>query len=170
MKTESRNSAHLSVVQQITNNTTSWIGHRTRDNENVVGGQTFITPADGDLENIEVFSAHVTKPGKVTMTLHHFDPLEKSWGPVIGSASIEINNTAVGKWVSFNIPGLRLDKGKTYGFRLESPDTYIGIGEAAGSHHTPPYSAGQEWQFLKKDQKGHSFSYFSLAFKVGIRA
>jgi hypothetical protein len=44
------------------------------------------------------------------MTLHHFDPLEKSWGPVIGSASIEINNAAVGKWVSFNIAGLRLDK------------------------------------------------------------
>jgi hypothetical protein len=171
MKTETKNSHHHhSAVEQVTNNTTSWLGHRSRDNEDVVTGQTFIAPSEGDLEAIEVFSSIVTKPGKVTMTLHNFDPQQKSWGPALGSASVDINNTEAGKWLAFNIPGLHLNKGKAYGFRLGSPDTYMGVGEAAGCHQKPPFGAGQEWQFTKKDQGGHSFSYFSLAFKVGLRA
>ncbi len=170
MKTETKNSHPHAAVEQVTNNTTSWLGHRSRDNEDVVTGQTFIAPSEGDLGAIEVFSTIVTKPGKVTMTLHDFDPQHKCWGPSLGSASVDINNAEAGKWLSFNIPGLHLDKGKAYGFRLESPDTYIGVGEAAGSHLKPPFGGGQEWQFTKKDQNGHSFSYFSLAFKVGLRA
>ena len=68
------------VVQQITNNTTSWIGHRSGVNENVVTGQTFVAPSGGDLEAIEVFSSIVTKPGKVIMTLHSFDPTIQKLG------------------------------------------------------------------------------------------
>jgi hypothetical protein len=158
------------VVQQVTNNTTSWIGHRSRDNENVVTGQTFIAPSGGDLEAIEVFSSIVTKPGKVIMTLHSFDPQHKSWGPALSTSSVDINNTETGKWLAFNMPGTHLDKGQAYGFRLESHDTFIGVGEAAGSHTTPPFAAGQEWQFTKSQSKGKCFSYFSLAFKVDMRA
>ena len=56
MKTETKKPHHHSAVEQVTNNTTSWIGRRTRDNEDVVTGQTFIAPSEGDLEAIEVFS------------------------------------------------------------------------------------------------------------------
>lgn len=170
MKTETKNPHHHSAVEQVTNNTTSWIGRRTRDNEDVVTGQTFIAPSEGDLEAIEVFSSIVTRPGKVTMTLHNFDVQQNSWGPALGSASVDINNGEAGKWLAFNIPGQHLDKGKAYGFRLGSTDTYIGVGEAAGSHQMPPFVAGQEWQFTKGDLVGQSFSYFSLAFKIGLRA
>ena len=69
MKTGNKNSHHLAVVQQVTNNATSWIGHR-RDNEDVISGQTFVAPKEGELAAIEVFSAIVTKPGKIIMTLH----------------------------------------------------------------------------------------------------
>ncbi len=158
------------VVQQITNNTTSWIGHRSGVNENVVTGQTFVAPSGGDLEAIEVFSSIVLKPGKVIMTLHSFDPQYKSWGPVLNTSSVNINNTEAGKWLAFNMKGMHLDKGQAYGFRLESPDTYIGVGEAVRSHTTPPFGAGQEWQFTKKQLTGKCFSYFSLAFKVDMRA
>ncbi len=170
MKTVTKNQPPFAAIEQVTNNTTSWLGHRMRDNEEVMAGQTFVAPSEGNLEAIEVFSSIVTKPGKVTMTLHQFDPQQKSWGPAMGSASVDITNNTAGNWLAFNIPGLRLDKGKAYGFQLGSSDTYMGLGEAAGSYQKPPFGAGQEWQFTKKDKSGNSFSYFSLAFKVGLRA
>lgn len=157
------------VIEQVTNNTTSWIGHRN-DNKDFLCGQTFIAPHDGDLESIEVFPSIVTKPGKVVMTLHNFDPQQKIWGPAIGSTSLELSNSNSDKWVSFKMPGMLLNQGKSYGFRLESENAYVGLGEAVGSHLKPPFLNGQEWKFVDKDQQGNSFTYFSLAFKVGLRA
>ena len=170
MKTENKNLQSHAILEQITNNTTSWVGHRTIDKEDLASGQTFIATSEGNLETIEVFSSIVTKPGTMIMTLHHFDSLQKSWGPALGSASVHVNSSATGKWIAFNIPGMHLNKGKAYGFRLESPDSYVGVGEAAGSHQTPPFSSGQEWQFTKNQKNTQSFSYFSLAFKVDTRA
>jgi len=169
MKTASKNS-FTPVIQQVTNNTTSWIGHRPKDNEDLVTGQTFVAPSEGDLEAIEVYPSIVTKPGKIVMTLHSFDAQHKSWGPALGTASIDVTNNETGKWVSFDMKGTHLNKGQAYGFRLASPDTYVGVGEAAGSHTTPPFGAGQEWQFTKNQSNGKCFSYFSLAFKVDMRA
>jgi hypothetical protein len=159
-----------SVLEQTTNNTTSWIGHQKIDNKDIIGGQTFISPSEADLDSIEVLANMVSIPGKVVMTIHNFDTHLKSWGPALGSASVDFNGTDCGKWKSFNISGLHLHKGSSYGFRLESPHSYIGMAEAASSYQTPILNTGQEWQFSNKDQKGHSFSYFSLAFKVAVRA
>lgn len=170
MSTHTKISSLQPSVQQVTNNTTSWIGHRPGDNKDVVGGQTFIATTEGDLEAIEVFSSIVTDAGKVVMTLHSFDQQHKSWGPALGSASVEFNKADTGKWVAFNLPGLHLNKGQAYGFKIESADTFIGVGEAVGSHAQPPYAAGQEWKFTSNNQKGDAFSYFSLAFKVDLKA
>ena len=164
-----KNSPLPAVVEQITHNTTSWIGHRPGADRDIISGQTFIAPSEGDLETIEVFPSFITDPGKVVLTLHSFDPLQKSWGPVLSSASINLDRDDTDKWITFKITGLHLDEGKTYGFRLESPDAFIGFGEAAGSHQQPPFNSGQEWQFTNSDKRGLSFSYFSLAFKVGLR-
>lgn len=164
-----QNKASKAIIEQVTNNTTSWIGHRS-DNKEVLCGQTFVSPSEGELDSIQVFSSIVTTPGSVKMTLHNFDPARKSWGPAIGSASIDIKNSYTGQWISFYIPGMRLIKGNAYGFRLESTNAYMGVGEAAGSSSQPPFNDGQEWQFINNDPQGHSFSYFSLAFKVGLRA
>lgn len=158
------------LIQQITNNATSWIGHHQTENKNIVGGQTFIAPSEEDLEAIEVFTSIVTTPGEVLMTVHTFDPEMKSWGPVIGSAKVDLNRADNGKWKTFNIPGLHLNRGKAYGFRLESSNSYIGVGETIGSSQTPPFLNGQEWKFTNNDQKGQSYSYFSLAFKIDVRA
>jgi hypothetical protein len=158
------------AAEQVANNTTGWIGHVPGQKETIARGQTFIANAEGDLQVIEIFSNIVSDPGKVVMTLHHFDPQARSWGPALGSASVEFQKADSGKWVAFNMPGLRLDKGKYYGFRLDSQDSYIGVGEAAGSAKQPPFNPGQEWEFTPDNQKGDCFSYFSLAYKVGIRA
>ena len=170
MNTNAKNPLTKAVIEQITNNTTSWIGHHTFDNKDIVGGQTFIAPSEEELEAIEVFTSIVATPGKVLMTVHNFDTQLKSWGPVVGSASEEFNRTDTGKWKSFNISGLHLNKGKTYGFRLESPNCFIGVGETIGCYDTPLLINGQEWKFINKDQEGQSFSYFSLAFKIDVRA
>jgi hypothetical protein len=157
------------VIEQVTNNTTSWIGRRT-DNKELLCGQTFISPTDGDLETIEIYSSIVSKPGKVVMTLHHFDQQNKTWGPPIASSSMEVNNSFSGKWIPFHIPGMHFVKNGSYGFRLESSTAYMGLGEAAGSYAQPPFRDGQEWQFTNHNQEGNPFSYFSLAFRVGLRA
>ena len=171
MKTAFETTISNQLVQQTNNNTTTWIGHMPgKDSDDIVGGQTFIAHAEGDLDNIQVYSSVVANPGKVSLTLHAFNTEENSWGAVLGSTSIEISKQDNDKWISFKIPGLHLSKGKTYGFKLESAESFIGVGEAAGSHEQPPFSEGQEWQFKNKEQKGNSFSYFSLAFKVGLRA
>jgi hypothetical protein len=158
------------TIEQTNHNATIWIGHSAIDNKETLCGQTFVASTGGDLESIEVFSSMVTNPGNVVLTLHNFDPQQRTWGPVIGSANVEVNNTTFEKWVRFNIPGLHLEKGKTYGFRLACSNSFMGVGEAAGSHAQPPFANGEEWQFTPADQKGNSFSYFSLAFKVGLRA
>lgn len=166
MNTNTTNSS----VQQITNNATSWVGHHPRENKEIGRGQTFVAHTEGNVEAIEVYTNIVTRPGHVMMTIHSFDPQQKSWGPALSSTSVECNQSDSGKWMAFNIPSLHLNKGESYGFRLESHDSYIGVGEAAGSAKQPPFSTGQEWHFTGSDQNADAFSYFSLAFKVGIRA
>ncbi len=169
MNTPTRSNHSQEATRQTTNNTTGWIGHLPGHKEHISRGQTFMVDADGDLQTVEVFSNMVKDNGHVVMTVHNFDPNQKSWGPALGSARVEFKKTDSGKWIEFNIPALHLDKGKSYGFRLDSEDACIGVGEAAGSSKHPPFKTGQEWKFTNNN-KGDSFSYFSLAFKLGITA
>jgi hypothetical protein len=157
-------------LEQVTTNCTRWIGHRKMDNQDVISGQTFEANAEGDLEKIEVFSSLVTQPGEVTMTMHTYDPENKTWGPALDSCKVDFNNSTSEKWVPFDMHGIHLQKGLSYGFKIESHKAYIGVGEAAGSHHTPPFKQGQEWEFTENNQQGRCYTYFSLAFKVGLRA
>ncbi|RZK47506.1 MAG: hypothetical protein EOO94_00465 [Pedobacter sp.] len=159
-----------SIAEQTVNNATSWIGHRNFDDKDVVAGQTFVAGAGGDLETIEVFTSVITKPGKILMTVYDFDEQHNQWGASLGSASVAIGKDSHDSWLPFPLKGLHLDKGKSYGFKLESDDTYIGVGEAAGSAHHPPLESGKEWKFENKNHQPHSFRYFSLAFKVGVKA
>jgi len=169
MSTNQKNSSLQTGLEQTVNNTTSWIGHANGDSKEIVKGQTFVSSSEGDLVSVEIFSNMVTRPGNVIMTVHSFDPQKKAWSNPLGTTTVAFNNDSTGKWVPFPISGLRLAKGQSYGFRLVSPDSLIGVGEAAGSFKNPPLNAGQEWRFTNNDA-GDSFSYFSLAFKVGIRA
>lgn len=170
MNTNNHFPAVRPTVEQITHNATTWFGHRRYDNNNMATGQTFLAPAEGDLDSIEVFSSIVTKPGKVTMTLHSFDPQQNKWGPSMGASTVEFNHHSNGKWIPFPLQGLHLNKGLTYGFKLESSETYVGVGEAAWSTNHPSYVVGKEWRFINNSQTPDAYAYFSLAFKVGLRA
>ena len=159
-------------VEQLLHNTTSWLGHRKADQKEIITGQTFIAPTEGELEAIEVFSSIVAKPGEVVMTLYSFDSQTETWGSALGTAQVVFNGSLNNKWVAFKIPGLHLTKGMAYGFRLQSHDSYVGIGEAVGSAKHPPFTSGKEWKFSNAHSKtdAHSYAYFSLAFKVGLKA
>jgi hypothetical protein len=157
------------VLTQVENNTTFWIGHLLADPDDHIAGQTFQCPANGELDNIQVLSSIVHIPGKLTLTLHDFDPVKKNWGPAIRTSTLILEKDYDSKWIQFAMQPLTLIKDKTYAFRLQTPDALIAIGEAA-SVTTRPFSYGQEWTGSSADLKGHYFTYFSLAFKVEMRA
>ncbi|MEO7308282.1 MAG: hypothetical protein ABIR78_10745 [Ferruginibacter sp.] len=164
--------AHLrAVVQQTTNNTTCWIGHFTGESKSRISGQTFTCPDDGDLDCIEVFSSHVTNDGPVDLTVYSFNPETKAWGASLGTSKVEFSNSSTGNWISFPLHGIHLQKGMTYGFRLQSEAGLIGVGEAVSSvDEILPNAVGQEWMANSENQPGNFYSYLSLAFKVEMRA
>jgi len=170
METNQSKSHLRAVVQQVTNNATSWIGQWKGEAKNRISGQTFFCPSEGELDCIEIFSAHVTNSGPVNLTIHAFDNENRTWGPVLGTSQVQFNNLDTGKWISFPLNGLRLQQGMTYGFRLKSETGLIGVGEAAGSVGHLPYNGGQEWAAASEDLPGSFYTYLSLAFKVALRA
>lgn len=170
METNRSRSPLQVVVQQVTNNTTTWIGHRQGETKSRITGQTFTCPTSGELDSIEVLATHVTRNGPVDLTIHLFDVETKTWGAVLGKSAVEFNKNNTGHWISFPLNGLPLQKGKTYGFRLKSESGFFGVGEAAGSINQLPYTGGQEWVSTSDDQPGRYYTYLSLAFKVELRA
>jgi hypothetical protein len=158
-----------SLVAQTENNATLWIGHLQNDPTEHFGGQTFDCPADGFLDNIQLFAETIPNPGDVYLTLHEFDNNSKRWGNAIAETTLNVQQDDREKWICFNLPPVQLRKSNSYGFRIHSYDALIGFGEAChDTHH--PFSFGHEWLGSSSNQKGNYFSYFSLAFKVEMRA
>jgi hypothetical protein len=156
------------VITQTLNNTTLWVGHLQNDPTDHFAGQTFSCPAEGQLDNIQIFSSAVQHPGEMVLSLHAFDPSNKTWGPAIVSSSVEVNKKDEAKWIQFQLASVPLEKGKTYGFRLHTKNAMVAIGEAAAGTRNP--FEGQEWHGNSSDQKGQYFTYFSLAYKIEICA
>jgi hypothetical protein len=132
-------------------------------------GQTFKCPTAGVLDNIQVYSSAVHNPGELTLTLHEFDPATKNWGLAIGNSGVSLQKGDAAKWIRFELDPVPLNREVTYGFRLQTKDAMIGIGEAATGTQQP-FTFGHEWNGDSKNQQGHFFSYFSLAFKVEMCA
>lgn len=157
------------VLTQAENNTTLWIGHLQTDPTDHFGGQTFICPAEGQLDNIQLFASSVHNPGDVQLTLHEFDPIHKTWGPSLADCTTHVHKEDDHQWIRFSLPTLALKKSSAYGFRVKATNGMIGLGEAACDNQHP-FTFGHEWNADSTNQKGHFYSYFSLAFKVEMRA
>jgi hypothetical protein len=153
------------ILSQPANNTTTWIGHLQSDPVSHLAGQTFISPEDGMLESIQVYSSLVQYPGKLTLTLHEFDDDSKNWTHAFAESSFIVSKNDKEKWLTFHFDFAELTKNQTYGFRLQSPDAMIGIGELARSNDQPCLF-GQEWNADSNNIAGSYFSWFSLAFKL----
>lgn len=155
------------VLSQTENNTTLWIGHLPAESTEHFGGQTFSCPSDGTLDNIQVYSAAVTTPGEVALTFHEFDPATRNWGTTISESRVKMDTNDSSRWIRFDLSPASLSRNKFYGFRLYSTDGMVGLGEAAAEAQHP-FAFGQAWNGDTHNQKGNFFSYFSLAFKLGI--
>lgn len=160
----------LPVAVQTGNNSTGWIGDMPGSEEHFIKGQTFKPDKDGALCYIDVFPNIIPRKAKVMMTIYDFDSDKDHWGNSMGATTMQMNSIDSGKWVSFEFAGLTLEKGKTYGFKLDVEDAYIGMGEACGSYKQPVLQTGKEWQFTRKNPDGNAFTYFSLAFRVEVAA
>ena len=170
METNQSRSNLKAVVQQVANNTTSWIGHRHGESKSRISGQTFTCPTEGKLDAIEVLLTHLTNNGPVNLTIHQFDAENKTWGAELASSTVEFDRQDTGQWISFPVNGLQLQKGVMYAFRLKSEAGLVGVGEAAGIVNHLPYNGGQEWIASSDDRSGSYYTYLSLAFKVAMRA
>ena len=157
------------ALEQLHRNTCLWIGHLNSGPADHFAGQTFQCPEEGSLSNIQVYSIAVSHPGRLILTLHEFDKQRKNWGQVLSSAEIEVDENDAGNWIQFPLQTVHLHKDRTYGFRLKSPDTLVAIGEAAWSSKDP-FTYGEEWNINNIENKDHYYRYFSLAFKVELRA
>jgi hypothetical protein len=169
MKTMKYASHHHPALEQLQTNTCSWIGHMDAGSVDHLAGQTFECPDDGELDNIQVYSAAVPHPGKVILTLHSFDSRTKTWGPILSSSEIKVGNDDAEHWMHFRLPAVVLHKNNTYGFRLKSPDALVAVGEAVWPGKSP-FVYGEEWNSNNNDRSDHYYRYFSLAFKVEMRA
>jgi len=103
------------------------------------------------------------------LTLHEFDPNNKTWGPALASSSLDLQRGDDSRWVRFELQPVHLHRELTYGFRLQTNDALIGLGEAA-TVNKHPFTFGHEWKGDSTDEKGQYFTYFSLAFKVEMCA
>jgi hypothetical protein len=166
-----KNSSHppRPVLSQAHNNTTLWIGHLKTDPTDHFAGQTFTCPAEGQLDNIQLYSTAVQYGGEVVLTLHEFDIGKKNWGPAIGSAAIEVHKGDHAKWIRFSLTPVQLRKDITYGFRVQTNNALVGLGEAA-TGTKQPFTFGHEWSGDSRNERGHFYSYFSLAFRVELCA
>ena len=156
------------VITQTLNNTTLWVGHLQTDPNDHFAGQTFECPATGELNNIQIFSSAVHRPGEMLLTVHAFDAATKAWGPALVSSSVEIDRNDSSKWLRFDLPSVVLQKGETYGFRLQAKDAFVAVGEAASGILNP--FEGEEWHADTQDTQGRFYKYFSLAYKVEMCA
>ncbi len=163
------NNAVRSLLSQTQNNTTLWIGHLQTDPNDHIGGQTFICPSEGLLNNIQVYSSAVPHPGELTLSLHEFDRQSKTWGPAIAHSSKVLHQKDVACWIRFDLEAVSLKRETCYGFRLQSANALVGLGEAV-SHAKKPFPFGLSWNADTRNTKGRYFNYFSLAFKVELCA
>lgn len=169
MQTLKKSSHTRPVLSQAQNNTTLWIGHLQPDPTDHFAGQTFTCPAEGQLDNIQLYSATVQNSGEVILTLHEFDANLKNWGPSIGRSQLEVQKGDNDKWIRFDLPPVFLHKDIVYGFRVQANEAMIALGEAATGTKNP-FTFGHEWSGDSRNEKGHFYSYFSLAFKVELCA
>lgn len=165
MKTTKLSGISQPVLTQAKTNTTLWIGHLPTHPTDHFGGQTFRCPVEGSLDNIQLFFSAIQYPGKITLTIHEFDNTTKTWGTPIESSDLLVKKDDHDRWVQFDFSYIRLEKDKVYGFRLQSANALVGIGEAE-SETKSPYTFGHQWKADSKNERGNYFSYFSLAFKI----
>lgn len=157
------------VVSQLENNSSQWLGRLPSSPGEIMVGQTFVTPSSGKVGSINVYSEMIQNNGHVTITVHQFDELLHQWGPVLGTAVLDVKKQSHPDWLQFEIPEVKLEKNTCYGFRLKSEDALVAVSEVAWGNNNKGLK-GEEWSAKNNEADGHYYNFFSLVFQVGLRA
>ena len=65
MNTSVKNPIIKAVVEQVSNNATSWLGHHKFDNKDIECGQTFVAPSEGELQQLHLQAAAGAQSARV---------------------------------------------------------------------------------------------------------
>lgn len=169
MKTYYPAAGSSTVISQLEKNSSQWLGSLPITNQSFKVGQTFVTPANTTVDVIQVSAETIQCNGHVELIFHEFDEKSHTWGAELGKAKITVSRKSADSWLKFELGTIRLEKNKTYGFILTSNDALVAISEVAwGQQDLKP--SGEEWSFGSKEGKEHFFNYFSLVYRVGLRA
>ncbi|HEY9361991.1 MAG TPA: hypothetical protein VIQ00_01925, partial [Chitinophagaceae bacterium] len=98
---QSNNSNIHPALMQIKNNTIYWVGHLPNDFNEHFAGQTFVSPKDGLIDNIQIYADLVQRPGDILLTFHSFDADHKKWGQVLRSSTVSLERKDSEKWIPF---------------------------------------------------------------------
>lgn len=144
----------------------TWIGYSPGDRQEHFAGQTFECPQDARIDFVEIYLATVLHSGILQMSLHEFDRKEETWLPPFRVCEYSLHEWQRENWIRFLFEPLRLEAGKTYGFKLAARNMLVAVADAA-TDNTDFFHHGREWNSETKDQGGRYFQYFSLVFRVG---
>lgn len=169
MKTYYPAAGSSTLISQLEKNSTQWLGSLPISNQSYKVGQTFVTPASVNVDTIHISAETIQSNGQVALSFHEFDEKTHVWGAELGKATIPVSRKSSDTWLRFDLGTIRLEKNKTYGFMLTSNDALIAISEVAWGHQDEKPS-GEEWSLRSNEGEEHFFNYFSLVYRVGLRA
>lgn len=165
MKDHIHNHNARPVISQLQNNSSEWFGHFYSNDDDAMLGQIFQMPETTRVNSISVYSDHVQHAGKVIFSLHQFDHEKHQWGPVLCKTELLVKKHNSAEWLEFDLPGVTLEKNKDYGFRLESSDALVSVGEVAWASRNKVMH-GEEWCAHSNERSERYYNYFSLVFSV----
>ncbi len=169
MKTYLHTPSTKTLVSQLENNSSQWLGSLPLSQISFKVGQTFVTPASAMVDSVQICADAIQSNGVVELSFHEFNESAHSWGAELGKSSLQVARKAGDSWLKFDLGNISLEKHKTYGFILTSNDALIAISEVAwGQKDSKP--TGEEWSIRSNEKEEHFFNYFSLVYRIGICA
>jgi hypothetical protein len=169
MKTYHPVPSSKTLVSQLENNSSQWLGSLPLSQISFKVGQTFVTPASAMVDSVQICADAIQSNGVVELSFHEFNESAHSWGAELGKSSLQVARKAGDSWLKFDLGNIRLEKNKTYGFILTSNDALIAISEVAWGHKDSK-PIGEEWSIRSNEKEEHFFNYFSLVYRIGICA
>ena len=151
-------------------NSISWVGHFLINGKDQykLAGQTFKSPLNGWLRRIDIYTSGIQHPGVLELTLHPFDDMRHQWQEELARSSLLVARNGNDPWITMALNQARLERDRYYGFRLQSRDALLALGERARTAGQPILE-GEEWMANTENREGDFFHYFNLVFRLGIQ-
>jgi hypothetical protein len=144
-----------------------WVGHCSNGIA-YYAGQTFKSIATGSLKRIKLFPSIVYGNTTATLSVYEFDFTSHTWQTKKAEVSTYVTKAMEGRWISFEIPGMQVNKDSTYAFKLScNGGGLLAIAECPWNTYNP-YADGEEWIGSSIAAEGKFHKDFDLAFEAEV--